>query len=358
MVGDRIIAGEAEQQTAIGEAPNRAARLQSLARPGGITIDAATRRHVGSLFDITALGARTLKGIPEPVEAFEVRAEHAGGLSRFEAPHQAVTPLTGRKDELDILRSHWEEVKTSKSRTMLVSGEAGIGKSHLLLAFEDLLLPEQVTTVRYFCSPHHRDTPLYPVISQIERASNIVRDESDEAKLNNLTAYLSSNHASEQDVAQITDLVLLRSSPGLPTLNFSLRLQMQRIFAVLVRTLEQIARVRPLLVVLYNTTSVRSIDLLFQWLTRHCLLEFVLWFEIPCCSLGFLKYRARKEALRCVARGCRSDYLSAIVGPIRPENRPIRQNQVQIDTTQNFSRILIEWALLGSSFAIDRTLVI
>ena len=104
-------------------------------------------------------------------------------------------------------------------------------------------------------------------------------------------------------------------------------------------------------------TSVRSIDFLFQWLTRHCLLVFVLWFEISCCSLGFLKYRARKEALRCVARGCRSDYLSAIVGPIRPENRPIRQNQVQIDTTQNFSRILIEWALLGSSFAIDRTLV-
>jgi class 3 adenylate cyclase len=250
MVGDRIVAGEAEQQTAIGEAPNRAARLQSLARPGGITIDAATRRHVGSLFDITALGARTLKGIPDPVEAFEVRAEHAGGLSRFEALHQAVTPLTGRKDELDILRSHWEEVKTSKSRTMLVSGEAGIGKSRLLLAFEDLLLPEQVVKVHYFCSPHHRDTPLYPVISQIERASNIVRDESDEAKLNNLTAYLSSNHASEQDVAQITDLVLPRSSPGLPTLNFSLRLRMQRIFAALVRTLEQIARVRPLLVVL------------------------------------------------------------------------------------------------------------
>jgi class 3 adenylate cyclase len=165
VVGDRIGTGTWFEQTAIGETPNRAARLQALSEPGGIMIDAATRRQLGDLFECRSLGAMPLKGLPATVEVFEVVGERAGH-SRFEALRmQQLTPLIGREEELDLLLRRWAQATRGEGRAVLVSGEPGIGKSRLLAALDERLQGETFSRQCYFCSPYkrtRRSIPLSP----------------------------------------------------------------------------------------------------------------------------------------------------------------------------------------------------
>ena len=108
VIGEPIGAGDARQQTAVGETPNRAARLQSLAGPGQVVIDAATRRQVGNLFECRSLGTVDLKGLPAPVPAWQVAAENRT-LGQFEALRSGVTPLVGRDEEMDLLLRRWAQ---------------------------------------------------------------------------------------------------------------------------------------------------------------------------------------------------------------------------------------------------------
>jgi class 3 adenylate cyclase/tetratricopeptide (TPR) repeat protein len=246
VVGDRIDTGEAREQTAIGETPNRAARLQALAEPGRIVIDAATRRQVGDLFDCRELGAVPLKGLPEPVPVFEVRAERAG-LSRFEALHPArLTPLIGREEELELLLRRWAQAKTGQGRVVLISGEPGIGKSRVLAALDERLRGETFTRTRYFCSPHHQDTPLYPVIQQLEFAAGFEREDTQAERLSKLRRVLAPTEPPMEDLALLAALLLLPSD-GLPVLNLSPQRRKQRTFEALIRQVERLSQVRPLL---------------------------------------------------------------------------------------------------------------
>jgi class 3 adenylate cyclase len=150
VVGGQIGTGVSPEQTAIGETPNRAARLQALAEPGGIVIDAATRRQIGDLFDCRTLGAVQLTGLPGPVEAFQVTGARPV-QSRFEALRATrLTPLIGREEELDLLLRRWAQAKRGEGRTVLVSGEPGIGKSRLLAALDERLRDEASERVNDF----------------------------------------------------------------------------------------------------------------------------------------------------------------------------------------------------------------
>ena len=121
----------AQEHDAIGETPNLAARLQAVAAPGEVVIAASTRRLVGRMFDCRALGAIELKGLPQPVEAWQVRGETAG-VSRFEARHAgALSPLVGRQEEIELLLRRWHQAKAGEGRVVLLSGEPGIGKSRI-----------------------------------------------------------------------------------------------------------------------------------------------------------------------------------------------------------------------------------
>jgi predicted ATPase len=114
----------------------------------------------------------------------------SGEVSRFEALRSGETPLVGRDNEVDLLLRRWEQAKSAEGRVVLVSGEPGIGKSRLTAALSEHLGNEPHTRLRYFCSPHHQDSALYPFIAQLERAAGFARDDTVEAKLGKLQALL------------------------------------------------------------------------------------------------------------------------------------------------------------------------
>jgi class 3 adenylate cyclase len=166
VIGEPIGFGDSRQQTAVGETPNRAARLQSLAGPGQVVIDAATRRQIGGLFECQELGTIALKGLPEPVPAWQVVSENRS-LGHFEALRSGRTPLVGREKEMDLLLQRWAQTRTGSGEVVLISGEPGVGKSRLAEALAERIAAEPHTRLRYFCSPHHQDSALYPVIAAL-----------------------------------------------------------------------------------------------------------------------------------------------------------------------------------------------
>src|SRR5499427_9441245 len=189
VVGDLIGAGAAQERGVVGETPNLAARLQALAQPGTLVIADSTRRQVGALFEIEDVGLRALAGFAEPQRAWRIIGE-SGVLSRFEALRSEATPLVGRDEELDLLLRRWQQAKAGEGRAVLISGEAGIGKSRLTAALSERIEDEPHTRVRYFCSPHHQDSALYPFIAQLEHAAGFARDDTPEEKLGKLKKLL------------------------------------------------------------------------------------------------------------------------------------------------------------------------
>jgi class 3 adenylate cyclase len=178
VVGDLIGEGAAQEETVIGETPNLAARLQEIATPHSVVIADSTRRLLGGLFDCEDLGHRVLKGIAEPVAVWRA-IEPSGAETRFEAVHGgAVAPLIGRDEELGTLLRRWRQAKDGEGQVVLVSGEAGIGKSRICQALRQRVADEPHVRVRYQCSPFFTKIALRPVIEQLTRAAGFAHDDS------------------------------------------------------------------------------------------------------------------------------------------------------------------------------------
>ena len=191
VVGDLIGEGAAQEEAVVGETPNLAARLQALAEPGAVVVAEGTRRLLGGLFALRDLGASALKGFAAPVRAFAVAGE-AAAEGRFEARHAAgaPTPLVGREQELALLLDRWERAKEGEGQVVLLAGEAGIGKSRLVRALRERLGGEPHTPLGQFCSPHHANTALHPIVGLLERAAGLRRDDPPERQLDKLEAML------------------------------------------------------------------------------------------------------------------------------------------------------------------------
>jgi hypothetical protein len=164
VVGDLIGSGEAQERGIVGETPNLAARLQSIAETNIVVIADGTRRLLGNLFELEDFGPKNVKGIAGPVRAFAaLRASTVE--SRFEALHTSeLTALIGREEEAELLLRRWSRAKSGEGQVVLISGEAGIGKSRLTTALLEKLAREPHTRLRYFCSPQHTDSTFYPII--------------------------------------------------------------------------------------------------------------------------------------------------------------------------------------------------
>jgi predicted ATPase/class 3 adenylate cyclase len=249
VVGDLIGAGEAQERGIVGETPNLAARLQGIAEPNMVVIAEDTRKLLGNLFEFEDLGAKDLKGIAEPVRAWAaLRASSVEG--RFEALHAAgLTALVGREEELELLLRRWSRAKTGEGQVVLLSGEAGIGKSRLTAALLERLAGEPHTRLRYFCSPQHTDSAFYPLISQMERAAGLAHDDTPQTKLDKLDAVLAQSFTPRQDAALFAEMLSLPNDGRYPTLELAPQQRRQRTLEALTTQIEALTRQSPVLMI-------------------------------------------------------------------------------------------------------------
>jgi len=273
VVGDLIGAGAAQEQSVVGETPNLAARLQALAEPNAVVIAAGTRRLIGDLFEYRDLGAVEVKGIAEMVPVWQVLRPSVVA-SRFEALRgSALTPLVGRDEEIDLLLHRWARAKVGDGQVVLISGEPGIGKSRITAALEDRLHAEPHTRLRYFCSPYHQDSPLYPFVDQLGRASGFARDDLPAARLEKLEALLACAAPPDEDVAFLVDLLSLPALECRPLPNLSQQRKKERTLEALIWQLEGLARRQPVVMVFEDAhwidpTSRELLDLTVERVRR------------------------------------------------------------------------------------------
>ena len=249
VVGDLIGSGEAQERGIVGETPNLAARLQGIAESNTVVIAEATRRLLGNLFELKDLDARDLKGMGEPVRAWmALRASSVE--SRFEALHPSgLTALIGREEESELLLRRWSRAKSGEGQVVLVSGEAGIGKSRLTAALLESLAAEPHTRLRYFCSPQHTDSAFYPIIGQMERAAGLLHDDTPQQKLDKLDALLAQTSASVQDAALIAEMLSLPNDGRYRALELTPQQRRQKTLEALTTQMETLSRQKPVLMI-------------------------------------------------------------------------------------------------------------
>lgn len=190
VIGD-LTEGHLEiKDTALGDTPNLAARLQTIAEPGTVLISESTRILLGNNFECIDVGNLSLKGFSEPVSVWQVRKIHSTAF-RFQSQKKGpMTPFTGRDEELALLLRRWRSVTGGEGRVTLISGEAGIGKSRLVQSLCDHIKSEPHILLRYQCSPFHTRSALYPVITQLAYAAKIRHGDTNQDKLDKLESLL------------------------------------------------------------------------------------------------------------------------------------------------------------------------
>jgi class 3 adenylate cyclase/predicted ATPase len=249
IIGNLSPSGALQDREIVGDAPDLAARLRISAQPDIAAIDPATRHQIGNLFDCRDLGAIDTTNGAEPLRIWQVLGESAVA-SRFEALRgSALTRLVGRDEEIDLLLRRWARAKAGDGQVVLVSGEPGIGKSRLTAALEERLNAEPHLRLRYFCSPYHQDSALYPLVDQLGRAAGFARDDLPAAKLEKLEALLAPAAPSDEDVAFLADLLSLPASERHPLPNLRPQRQKERTLEALIHQLEGMAGRQPVVMV-------------------------------------------------------------------------------------------------------------
>ena len=265
VVGDLIGSGASQEKAIIGETPNIAARLQSIAEPNSVVIADSTRKLLGNLFELQDVRAEQLKGITEPVQAWAaLRASSAKG--RFEALRATgLTALVGREEELELVVSRWSRAKSGEGQVVLLSGEAGIGKSRLTVALLERLATDPHVRLRHFCSPQHTDKAFYSIIGQMERGAGLSHDDTLQVKLDKLDALLKRTSTSKEDAALFADMLSLPNDGRYPKIELTPEQRRQQTFAALRLQIDALTGFRPVLMILEDAhwadpTSLEAFD--------------------------------------------------------------------------------------------------
>lgn len=269
VVGDLIGKGAAQEQAVVGETPNLAARLQAIAEAGAVVVAENTRTLLGNLFEFQDLGSRDLKGISGPVRAWAALRQ-GYTASRFDALHTTgLTRLVGRKEEIELLLRRWSNARMGEGQVVLLSGEAGIGKSRITVAIMEHIATEPHTRLRYFCSPQHTDSALYPIVGQMERAAGLVRNDRPQTKLDKLDTLLVQTSTSPQDSALFAEMLSLPNDGRYPSVELAPEQRKHRTLEALTSQVVRLASRTPVLVIFEDVhwidpTSLEVLDLVVQ----------------------------------------------------------------------------------------------
>jgi class 3 adenylate cyclase/predicted ATPase len=255
-----------QEQLALGETPNIAARIQGLAQPNTVAVSEATLRLVQGYFDCEALGAQTLRGVTEPVAVYRVLSA-SGASSRLDiASTHGLTPLVGREHEVGVLCERWEQAKAGHGHVVLVRGEAGIGKSRLVMALKESVASEPHTRWECRCSPYFQDSALYPLIDLAQRALQFGRDEAPAVKLQKIAAVLERYSLAQPETVTLwATLLSVPLADRYPPLHLTPQRQKQQTLDAIVVLLRALAAEQPVLLIVEDLHWIDPSTL--EWLT-------------------------------------------------------------------------------------------
>ncbi len=275
VAGDIVGQGAAQEQAIVGDTPNLAARLQGLADAGGVVVSSTTRRLIGDRFRLKDLGRHAVKGLTEPVEAYAALGV-SDSESRFDAAHSArLTGFVGREAESAELIARLRRAWAGEGQTVLISGEAGIGKSRLSAWLAEQVADTAHTRLRFQCSPYHRDSALHPFAQQFERAAGIAPQEPPEVKLDKLERALGLEGERRNEVVPlIASMLSIPLGKRYPALALSPAQQRRLTLSALLDQMEGLARLKPLLIVFEDAhwadaTSLEVLDLMIERAPRQ-----------------------------------------------------------------------------------------
>src|SRR6266567_7172710 len=235
------------ENLALGEVPNLAARIQGLAEPNTLAISAATYRLMQGFFACQALGEQTLRGVSQPLNVYRVLRE-SGVHSRLDiASARGLTPLVGREQEVGLLLERWAQVKAGHGQVILLSGDAGIGKSRLVQ-----VLKEHVATephIRWECrsAEYYQNTALFPVTDLFQRLLQFHPEDTPDEKLGKLEQALSQYRLPVEESVPLFAPLLSLPIPEdrYPPLNVSPQRQRQKTLETIVAILLELTEHKP-----------------------------------------------------------------------------------------------------------------
>ncbi len=239
--------GSRHEQLALGETPNIAARLEGLAAPDTVVISAATARLVQHTFRLEALGAHILKGIAEPMVLSRVLGLQAESTDDEDAAAARALFLVGRDEEVGLLHRRWEQSKEGMGQVVLLSGEAGIGKSSLVEMSRTAVKHAGAASMTFRCSPYHQHSALYPIIAHLQRLLHWQPEEAPAAKLDKLEQLVQASRLPVAEAVPLFAALLSLPVPAeqYPPLNLSPQRQRQHTHDLLVAWLVDEAERQP-----------------------------------------------------------------------------------------------------------------
>ncbi|HEY7490091.1 MAG TPA: adenylate/guanylate cyclase domain-containing protein [Candidatus Tectomicrobia bacterium] len=249
VVGE-IGGGNRQENLALGETPNMAARLQGLAAPDTVAISAATFRLVRGYFTAQDLGAHALKGVTAALQAYRILGESAAQSRLDVAGATGLTPLVGRESEVTLLLERWAQSQEGRGQMVLLRGEAGIGKSRLVEVLHEHVIGQGATRIAFRCSPYHQNSALYPVIDHLQRFLQWQRDDAPETKLDRLEQVLRTYCLPLEEVVPLfAALLSVPLSGRYPPLQLTPQRQRQKTHEALTAWLLEEAERQPVLAV-------------------------------------------------------------------------------------------------------------
>jgi class 3 adenylate cyclase/tetratricopeptide (TPR) repeat protein len=245
--------GAGTPKLAVGETPNLAARLQGLAGPDEIVASAPTRRLAGGNFEVVDLGSHVLKGIVEPVQAWQVVGlkQTEGRFEASRGGEQRLSAFVGREQEVGLLAAKWAQASGGEGQVVLLEGEPGIGKSRITQWLLEHIGEGRHYRLRYQCSPYHQSSALYPVIEQMTRAANFLHGDSPTEKIDKLTTLVDhAGNASPQTVALMAALLGVEADERLPELDLTPQKQKELTLQALTDQVRALSKQAPVLLLL------------------------------------------------------------------------------------------------------------